>query len=514
MLGKTNCTRRLARLLVICGFSVLGACATSSVNTGSIGSAEGLAVKQLDGWVSDSLAPALVAELKNKPRFEGESIAIVKLDGAELDPAIDALTERVREDLEDNLIRAGGVSLIWQRPGSASAGCSTLDDAGFFIGLDTNAGAKEVAMRVRVLDRRDNSWVPQISYQYRGASDAGLQQLVNRVDADSSLQGTRLSPFNADENDLAAQRLTQQLGCTVKLSRRSATLAMKPLAESDADLKTLHQLVTNYLQRQPGISVTDNADKADYNVKMQRLKVDSSKSQLWLQAQTVNAEVPLEAVLVYLNDGPVLATTVAEPEPLPVSNTNAGNNTANGNITNDTGSANSLIEDFRAFTPADRSRCQSADPWVAGRVALADSASLPSGACFALRATLRKPAHIYLLHEAPDGGLTRLIPDNCELRNPQLKASNSEYWFPEINGGQILDLDKQTGLENFHLLAMEDDNSAVATRNALAGLPALASSCGVTKGIELRDIGAGGLRERVSRDRAGVQWEIRTLRHE
>ncbi len=510
MLSKTNCTKRLALLIVICSFSVLGACATTSVNTGGSGSVEGQAVKQLDGWVSDSLAPALVAELKNKPRFEGESIAIVKLDGAELDPAIDALTERVREDLEDSLIRAGGVSLIWQRPGSASAGCSTLDDAGFFIGLDTNAGANELAVRVRVLDRRDNSWVPQISHQYRGPSDAAVQQLVKRVDVDASLQGTRLSPFNSDENDLAAQRLTQQFGCTVKLSRRSATLAMKPLAESDADLKTLHQLVTNYLQRQTGISVTDNASTADYNLQMQRLKVDSSKSQLWLQAQTVNAEVPLEAVLVYLNDVSVQqATAVAEPEPLPVSNTTVGNNSVNS-----TGSTNSLIEDFRAFTPADRSRCQSADPWVAGRVALADSASLPSGACFALRAALRKPAHIYLLHEAPDGGLTRLIPDNCELRNPKLKASNSEYWFPEINSGQILDLDKQTGLENFHLLAIEDDISAVETRNALAGLPALASSCGLTKGIELRDIGAGGLRERVSRDRADVQWEIRTLRHE
>ena len=73
---------------------------------------------------------------------------------------------------------------------------------------------------------------------------------------------------------------------------------MQALADEDKDLDTLHKLVTNYLQRQSGIAITSDQSSADYNLKMQRLKVDSSRSQLWLQAQNVNAEVPLESVLV------------------------------------------------------------------------------------------------------------------------------------------------------------------------------------------------------------------------
>ena len=515
---KHTYKRSLLQLLLAGSAVLIGACATPSVNTGSVGNDAGRAVAQLDRWVGDTLSPALATELKNKPRFEGESIAIVKLDGAELDPAIDALTERVREDLENNLINAGGVSLIWQRPDSTSENCNTLDDAGFFIGLDTQSTNNELTMRVRVLDRKDNSWVPQVSYQYRGPADVGVQQLVQRVDADTSLQGTRLSPFSSDENDLAAQRLSQQFGCTVKLSRRSATLSMQALADEDKDLDTLHKLVTNYLQRQSGIAITSDQSSADYNLKMQRLKVDSSRSQLWLQAQNVNAEVPLESVLVYVNDTLVndtpnnaagqTASALSQPVSLPAQNPQPVATPV---------AARQLIQDFRAYTPAERSLCKTGNPWAQGRVALADSAALPSGACFALRATLQQPAHIYLVHEAPDGALTRLIPDNCELQNPQLpqlRTSASDYWFPEINSGQILDLDRQTGLENFHLLAIDNDNSAIETRNALAGLPALASGCAVAEGILLRDVGAQGLRQRIAQDRVGVQWETRTLRHE
>lgn len=513
---------RWLRLLALGASIVIGGCATNPISNNS---ASGSSVAKIDRWVSAELAPALVEQLANEPRFEGESVAIVKLKGSELDPAIDALTERVRQDLEDRLIKAGGISLIWQRPDSRSAGCSTVDDAGFFIGLETMQSGPDIAVRARMLDRRDNSWVPQISYQYRGAADATTREMFASVEADAKLQGTRLYPFRADENDLAAQQLARQLSCVVKKSRRSAVLQLQDLADEDQKLNTIYQLIGNYLQQQPGLELASSDDRSDYNIRVQKLKVDSEKSQLWLRPRMVDAEVPIEAVFAYLADAeapvasaPVAQAPVAIAQPVPVPQTaTAAIPAAQTPVTpvaGNTSVTTPLVDEFRAYTPAERSRCKTSDIWSGGSVALADSAALPSGACFKLRVKLAQPSHVFLVHESPDGALTRLLPDNCALADNQPIQVAREYWFPHQASGQVLDLDQQTGLENFHLLAMTDINQARQTFKALAGLPALRSNCAVGKGIVLRDVGVQGLRNRMQQDDADVQWQTRTLRHE
>lgn len=509
MCNSQTLTRFASRLFATASLMLLSACAGPSlVPLSSADSASGLA--GLDRWVQRDLATALIDQLTEQPRFEGETIAIVKLDNGDLTPAIDSLTERVRRDLEDRLIRAGGISLIWQRPGSASGNCNTLDDAGFFVGIDSAPTDTDITLRVRMLDRRDNSWVPQLSYQYRGRADATIRDLTSRVVADSNLQGTRIAPFGTEETDLAAQRLAKQLGCVVQRTRRSAVLALAENEGQSDQQQILHSLIGNYLQQQPGVVVAADGQSADYRIRVQHLQVDSTRSQIWLRPQLLDAEVPLESVSAYLLNTTASQPSVAAGQPLqPVASNDPLPTRVAGSQ-----QAIDLVRDFRAYTPADRALCEARNPWTGDNLALADSAALASGACFALKVSLQQSAFVYLLHEGPDGALTRLIPDNCALQAAQSSLSKADFWFPSLASGHILDLDEQTGIERFHLLAMDSAQQASDTRQALAGLPALSSACSHPKGIELRDIGTNGLLATIKQDNAAVQWQSRSLQHE
>lgn len=492
-------------LLLLLASLMLSACGTKISVTRPVSAS---AVAGIDNWVASELTPALIKKIAGHPRFEGESIAIVKLAGNELDPAIDSLTERMRRELENGLLQTGGVSLIWQRPGDRSAGCNSLDDAGFFLGLETTVSGSQLGVRVRMLDRRDNSWVPRLSYQYRGAADRTIEQLTASIAADASLLGTRVSPFKADERDLAAQQLSQKLSCVIKAKRQTAALAMDSVQGGEADLRNLHGLLGNYLQQQPGISVVRAGQNVDYQVQLQVLRVDSKRSQVWLRPHAVGAQPAVDAVHAYVMHD----SNAAEQVTLPVEVVLPENESVS--TAPDAGSALSLIEDFRVHTPSDRSLCNSRNPWASGSVALADAASLPSGSCFALRTQLKQPAYVYLLHEDPGGALTRLLPDNCALRRQQARKSGVRSWFPRQESAQVLDLDSNTGVENFHVLAMANEEDAAATRLALASLPSISSSCADAKGIVIRDVGTSGLRQRIANDGAAVQWLTREINHE
>jgi len=470
---------------------LLCACATPlMVPAGSRLSGEG--INSLDRWVNSRLAVNLAADLSRMPRFEGESFAVVKLDGAVPVPAIDALTQRVRRDLESQLIRNGAISLVRHGINAGSSTCGTFDDAAFLIGLDTVRSDSELTVRVRVLDRNASSWVPQISFQYRGVADNSVNRLADRVITDTSLRGSRLVPFSKDDSDLSARRLARQFGCVLAQKRRTAEVMIRRSGNEDAHLKTLRRLLLNYIQQLPGISITDRSDHADYELDLERLQIDKDKSQLWLSARMLQAEVPMESTHVYM----------LNPSRQIVNDVPASRRVAR------------LIEEFRSYTPASPALCATNTPWSAGRVALADSSALRSGSCFALRANLRKGAHVYLLHEAPDGSLTRLFPDTCDLQRPHWLSASDQFWYPGAASGKILDLDQQTGLEQFHLLAVENHESALGVGNALAGLPVIAKNCSRTRGIGLRKSGSRKLRQRIAAAGHGVDWSTSVLRHE
>ena len=53
----------------------------------------------LQDWVNTELAPYVSQQLGQHPRFKGEPVIIVRLDGDDIQPNIDALTRSIRDRL-------------------------------------------------------------------------------------------------------------------------------------------------------------------------------------------------------------------------------------------------------------------------------------------------------------------------------------------------------------------------------------------------------------------------------
>ena len=86
-----------------------------------------------------------------------------------------------------------------------------------------------------------------------------------------------------------------------------------------------------------------------------------------------------------------------------------------------------------------------------------------------------------------------------------------ESWFPRQD--QIIDLDQETGLETFHLLAVDNVAASAQIRKTLDRLPSPPSTCAAAKGIELRALQSAELFELLKARNQGVDWQTRSIAH-
>ena len=144
-------------------------------------------------------------------------------------------------------------------------------------------------------------------------------------------------------------------------------------------------------------------------------------------------------------------------------------------------SAPDLVQEFSLYRPSNLQSCNTDRPWAQGRQELIDWSSLQSGSCFALGYSLKEPAYAFLLHEGPDGALSRLRPDDCRVSDRQRLSAGVPVEFPDP--GNIIELDNEPGAETFHLLAIPDRDVASRTLGALLALPSASANCERSKGL-------------------------------
>ena len=63
----------------------------------------------LQDWVDSELASYVAQQLGQHPRFKGEPVIIVRLDGDDIQPDIDGLTRSIRDQLMDSLLKTPSV---------------------------------------------------------------------------------------------------------------------------------------------------------------------------------------------------------------------------------------------------------------------------------------------------------------------------------------------------------------------------------------------------------------------
>lgn len=138
-----------------------------------------------------------------------------------------------------------------------------------------------------------------------------------------------------------------------------------------------------------------------------------------------------------------------------------------------------LIEAVSVVTVSSPSLCQSDKPWVLGEKEVNSDDSLPTGGCFALKVTMAQNADVYIFNQSDTGQMSRLLPSSCNVLGTdsgQQVRSGQQLHLPQTNGQNgVLILDEKTGVERFHIVAVEGEDAKEAFEKRIEDIPDVCS---------------------------------------
>ena len=68
----------------------------------------------LNIWLDDTLIPYLVEQFGRHPRFKEQPVLLVRMQGDNVQPRIDDLTDQIRQKIMDALLNQPGLDLSWR----------------------------------------------------------------------------------------------------------------------------------------------------------------------------------------------------------------------------------------------------------------------------------------------------------------------------------------------------------------------------------------------------------------
>jgi hypothetical protein len=430
-------------------------------------------------WVDDELAPYLTDQLGRQPRFKGEPVLLVSMDGADIRPEIDALTRSVRARLVDRLLQANGPALVW-RPGTEPwrhpdgrprEPCKRPDQVRYYVGIDIAAlGGGRHRVSVRALEAGATTWVSGFGRSWQGRLNRAQRQAHQTSQADAYLRGLRVLPFAADETDLLGAYLGRQLGCRLR-RHGEAGLRLYVDAAGGPVAQRLLTLSAFHLADRQSVVLTEQAASAELVLGGEILPIDGDLHQVWLtlrhgpdgtyaEAFGADAYVRLPgAVAAAPPPGPAAEPTAAvlpgpgaRAAPAPVQPSTA-----------DAGWRPAYLSPLRLQRAAATGRC--------GSAARAIDPGLPIAAddCFEVVFDLHRPAWLFALHHDVDG---RLRWSSCRER------SRFGARFPARSGMTVQRYDAvpflggaRAGPASVYVVATDDAGTADALREHFLRLP-------------------------------------------
>jgi hypothetical protein len=253
----------------------------------------------LQRWVDVELAPYLAEELGRHPRFKGESVILVSLDGSDIQPDIDGLTLSLREQLMDRLLTDATVTLPWQpqQPPAQhhrrldQVQCTRVRDANYYIGIEISRTATaQYRVSVRALDVRAGEWVSGFGKSWSGSLTPSELRALQERRSDESLRGLRVLPFSSDHPDLAASYLANNLSCLLlRQDEEDLVIHVESLQSDQPRLRMLLDLVGNNLSRYHAVRVTDVRKEAHFVLRGEVHEVEPGLYQVWVVLHPKNS---------------------------------------------------------------------------------------------------------------------------------------------------------------------------------------------------------------------------------
>ena len=272
-------------------FAFLVLLLTAGCSQTPLRSADGT-VSSLQDWVATELAPYVSQQLGQHPRFKGEPVIIVRLDGDDIQPDIDGLTRNMRDQLMDSLLKTPGVHVPWQ-PQQQQAQhhrrldqvqCGRIRDASYFIGIEiTRTATARFRVSVRALDVRAGEWVSGFGQHWSGSLTGSELRALQVRHTDESLRGLRVLPFSAGQPDLAATYLANNLSCLLRQQDvEDLKIRVDKISSDQPQLRTLLGLIGNNLSRYREVQVTDAGRQENYVLRGEAHLIQPGLYQVWV----------------------------------------------------------------------------------------------------------------------------------------------------------------------------------------------------------------------------------------
>lgn len=435
----------------------------------------------LNRWIDDELGPYLTSQLSQHPRFKGEPLLVVGMNGANVRPDIDALTQSVRTRIMDQLLSESGINLVWRpamRPWQhhrveTQRNCNNINQANYYIGIEiTPTPDRAARVSIRALDLLDQTWVSGFGKTWRGALTEAQRQAWTQSRVDEYLRGLRVLPFTESESDLLAAYLAENLACL--LHKQGVA---RPLVYLDTDATTrdvLAKVTTgahHYLIRQQAIRVTSEPSQADLVLSANLNPIDQRLHQLWLSAKPANGAQPMVGIDT---DGYIL---------LPGRAKTAGQRvTGDRDVIRQASRAtprSAVISELRIKQRRDPRHCNTLNPWTHDESLVPSDDAIQSENCFGLEFNLYQAARVYVLNHRSDGELVRLMPSPCRPQHASRSVlpADTTVWVPYGHSGanHAGEATGHPGLESFYAIAVKQSDP---THDFEAHLRRLPEACG------------------------------------
>ena len=423
----------------------------------------------LDIWLDHTLIPYLVLQLGQHPRFKGQPVLLVRMQGDNVQPRIDDLTDQIRQKIMDALLKQPGLDLSWRpaiRPwrhhrSLEEVSCGNFRKIHYYIGIDAGLSRVErhLYVKVRALNLVEQKWVSGFGKSWQGAPTAAQKAALDREHPDDHLRGLRPLPFSDRQPDLLAAYLARNLSCLIRQGEEDEPVVYVENAAVDNPqvFQTALELVGKYLARFREVQVTDVPEQANVTVVSEIHAIHQNLHQVWLAARHRQGAkyLPGAETEAYVLIDSQRQTGVAGTDPQLFSTPRLPAQQIDTPF---------LISSFALLTPLDPAFCATDRPWRAGIRRVKPREHLPSGSCLAMEISLLKAGHIFLVGRGADGELTELFPSECAAFkniNALLQPGKLLRFPPLSDPGQgILELDDSAGLEKVYAIAITEQDLA------------------------------------------------------
>lgn len=275
----------------------------------------------LDGdlgqWLKQQVAPALIQQVGQHPRFAGSTVELVALDGQQPSRDSNALVAAINDYLRHRLLEQSQARVAWSGP---RQNCRVPEQHPYLLGVAVTGSNARVSVSIGALDVTEGVWIPGVSYRWRGSLTAAERRALRAVEP-AAATGSLGRPLALANAEAVAVELARQLRCAQRAVLDGAAYFVA--AESPA-LQRLAPLLAAELSRTARIDWVSEPAAADWSLSLRATERGGEVTELSLRASAGERHQRLASVHVLgLSSSPSMTEPVADaadntvPQPTP-----------------------------------------------------------------------------------------------------------------------------------------------------------------------------------------------------